>query len=170
MGWDSNPGYPLRYSSFQDCRLRPLGHPSELRRSFAKSVDRSRSNMITKLAITARRGPFLPDRGTPNELRAAPARNRQVAPNTGKASATPNALKRGSFSYYNPNATERCEKVVLSGVAEGYAAFAFHIPTICQIRRRLLNSHRGRRKMCSAGCGNRGGHNRTYRFSRLRIE
>ena len=28
MGWDSNPGYPLGYSNFQDCRLRPLGHPS----------------------------------------------------------------------------------------------------------------------------------------------
>ena len=28
MGWDSNPGYPHGYSSFQDCRLRPLGHPS----------------------------------------------------------------------------------------------------------------------------------------------
>ena len=28
MGWDSNPGYPYEYSSFQDCRLRPLGHPS----------------------------------------------------------------------------------------------------------------------------------------------
>ena len=29
MGWDSNPGYPYEYSSFQDCRLRPLGHPSD---------------------------------------------------------------------------------------------------------------------------------------------
>ncbi len=28
MGWDSNPGYAFTYSSFQDCRLRPLGHPS----------------------------------------------------------------------------------------------------------------------------------------------
>lgn len=31
MGRDSNPRYPNGYSSFQDCRLRPLGHPSSLR-------------------------------------------------------------------------------------------------------------------------------------------
>ena len=28
MGRDSNPRYGFPYSSFQDCRLRPLGHPS----------------------------------------------------------------------------------------------------------------------------------------------
>ena len=31
MGRDSNPRYPIGYSSFQDCRLSPLGHPSETR-------------------------------------------------------------------------------------------------------------------------------------------
>src|SRR5436190_13384556 len=28
MGRDSNPRYPYEYGSFQDCCLKPLGHPS----------------------------------------------------------------------------------------------------------------------------------------------
>ena len=28
MGRDSNPRYPCEYGSFQDCCLKPLGHPS----------------------------------------------------------------------------------------------------------------------------------------------
>lgn len=30
MGRDSNPRSPCELSSFQDCRLRPLGHPSDV--------------------------------------------------------------------------------------------------------------------------------------------
>ena len=30
MGWDSNPRYGHPYSSFQDYRLSPLGHPSDV--------------------------------------------------------------------------------------------------------------------------------------------
>jgi hypothetical protein len=59
MGWDSNPRTPYEVGSFQDCCLKPLGHPSgqETRRNFnalrwsVKAV----CSVITACAAAARR-------------------------------------------------------------------------------------------------------------------
>lgn len=48
MGRDSNPRYGFPYSSFQDCRLSPLGHPSKT--NFMTVIFSSR--LVYKFACT----------------------------------------------------------------------------------------------------------------------
>jgi hypothetical protein len=51
MGWDSNPRYACTYGGFQDRCLKPLGHPSQLRRTYA--VTRRISSVDEAAPVTA---------------------------------------------------------------------------------------------------------------------
>ena len=55
-GWDSNPRYRCRYDSFQDCFLRPLGHPSNRYRLYHTFWTVGHTVYTIFMRITQRKG------------------------------------------------------------------------------------------------------------------
>ncbi len=90
MGRDSNPRYPYGYGSFQDCCLKPLGHPSK-----ADSASRRR--------LAAPAGPFkYTDRRGGRKVRSGKGKRRLARWWSG-ANASENLA--GVGGHWPPNST-----------------------------------------------------------------